>query len=91
MNRLEELRERIDRREACVGVVGLGYVGLPLALEFAKAGCPVVGFDLEWSNGTGPIGETFHLFDRLNITPLPMVVGGVEVRVEVLGDGMKVT
>jgi UDP-N-acetyl-D-glucosamine dehydrogenase len=47
MNRLEELRERIDRREACVGVVGLGYVGLPLALEFAKAGFPVVGFDLD--------------------------------------------
>jgi UDP-N-acetyl-D-glucosamine dehydrogenase len=47
MSRLEELRERIDAREARIGVIGLGYVGLPLAVEFAKAGFPVVGFDLD--------------------------------------------
>ncbi|GAG37614.1 unnamed protein product, partial [marine sediment metagenome] len=38
MSRLEELSGRIDSRQARIGVVGLGYVGLPLALEFAKAG-----------------------------------------------------
>ena len=38
MNRLEDLRDRIESREAVIGVVGLGYVGLPLAVEFAKAG-----------------------------------------------------
>ncbi len=34
----QELRRRIDTRTARVGVVGLGYVGLPLAVEFARAG-----------------------------------------------------
>jgi UDP-N-acetyl-D-glucosamine dehydrogenase len=47
MSRLQELHERIASREAHIGVVGLGYVGLPLALEFAKAGFRVTGFDLD--------------------------------------------
>jgi UDP-N-acetyl-D-glucosamine dehydrogenase len=46
MTRLRELEDRIEFREARVGVVGLGYVGLPLALEFAKAGFRVTGFEL---------------------------------------------
>jgi UDP-N-acetyl-D-glucosamine dehydrogenase len=41
------LRERIASRTARVGVVGLGYVGLPLALEFAKAGFSVTGIDIQ--------------------------------------------
>ena len=40
------LEEKIRNREARVGVVGLGYVGLPLAVEFAKAGFKVTGIDL---------------------------------------------
>jgi UDP-N-acetyl-D-glucosamine dehydrogenase len=47
MTRLTELGGLIERREARIGVIGLGYVGLPLALEFAKAGFRVVGFDLD--------------------------------------------
>ena len=47
MNRLLELRERIESREARIGVIGLGYVGLPLSIEFAKAGFRVTGFDLD--------------------------------------------
>lgn len=38
--------ERINSKEARVGVIGLGYVGLPLAVEFAKAGFDVTGIDL---------------------------------------------
>ena len=41
------LAERISEREATVGVIGLGYVGLPLAIECARAGFPVVGFDVD--------------------------------------------
>jgi UDP-N-acetyl-D-glucosamine dehydrogenase len=37
---------KIKERTACVGVVGLGYVGLPLAVEFAKAGFRVIGYDV---------------------------------------------
>ncbi|MCK8114598.1 nucleotide sugar dehydrogenase [Anaerosoma tenue] len=40
------LKERIESGEAVLGVVGLGYVGLPLALEMAKAGHKVVGFEV---------------------------------------------
>jgi UDP-N-acetyl-D-glucosamine dehydrogenase len=41
------LHERIANRTAKVGVVGLGYVGLPLAVEFAQAGFSVTGIDLD--------------------------------------------
>ncbi len=47
MSRLEELSARIASREAHVGVIGLGYVGLPLVVEFAKAGFHVTGFDID--------------------------------------------
>jgi UDP-N-acetyl-D-glucosamine dehydrogenase len=42
----DALSEKIRSRTARVGVVGLGYVGLPLAVEFAKAGFSVTGIDL---------------------------------------------
>ncbi len=47
MSRLKELAQRIDSREARIGVIGLGYVGLPLSVEFAKAGFDVTGFDID--------------------------------------------
>jgi len=40
------LKEKIESREARFGVVGLGYVGLPLAVEFAKKGFKTTGFDV---------------------------------------------
>ena len=47
MTPAERLRDRIERREAVVCVVGLGYVGLPLAVTFAEAGFRVVGVDTD--------------------------------------------
>jgi UDP-N-acetyl-D-glucosamine dehydrogenase len=41
------LIERIQEREACIGIVGLGYVGLPLLLEFAGKGFKTVGLDVD--------------------------------------------
>src|ERR1700737_4065207 len=43
----ERLLSRINARTAKVGVVGLGYVGLPLAETFAWGGYPVLGFDVD--------------------------------------------
>jgi UDP-N-acetyl-D-glucosamine dehydrogenase len=43
----EALGARIERRSALVAVLGLGYVGLPLALRLAEAGFPVLGFDVD--------------------------------------------
>jgi UDP-N-acetyl-D-glucosamine dehydrogenase len=45
----EALRNKIASRTARVGIVGLGYVGLPLAVEFAQAGYHVVGVDVQAS------------------------------------------
>jgi UDP-N-acetyl-D-glucosamine dehydrogenase len=42
-----ELLKRIENKQARLGVIGLGYVGLPLAIEFARAGFHVVGFDVD--------------------------------------------
>ena len=41
------LMERIESREATVGIIGMGYVGLPLVREFCKAGFKAVGFDID--------------------------------------------
>ena len=47
MNHSETLRRKIETHQAHVGVVGLGYVGLPLVVEFAHAGFCVTGIDVE--------------------------------------------
>lgn len=41
------LRQRLTDRQASIGVVGLGYVGLPLLRAFFRAGFPVIGFDVD--------------------------------------------
>src|SRR5436305_5676563 len=40
------LVDKFETRKATVGIVGLGYVGLPLAIEFAKVGLRVIGYDV---------------------------------------------
>jgi UDP-N-acetyl-D-glucosamine dehydrogenase len=44
---VEQLRQKIETRKARTGVVGLGYVGLPLAVELAHAGFSVTGIDID--------------------------------------------
>ncbi|TMB04201.1 MAG: nucleotide sugar dehydrogenase, partial [Deltaproteobacteria bacterium] len=41
------LLDKIEARQAVVGICGLGYVGLPLALTFGEKGFPVIGFDID--------------------------------------------
>lgn len=43
----EKMLQKIEKKEIVVGVVGLGYVGLPLAVEKAKAGFKTIGFDVQ--------------------------------------------
>src|SRR5271170_166006 len=43
----QSLETKIANRTAKVGVIGLGYVGLPLSLMYTKAGFPVTGFDID--------------------------------------------
>lgn len=42
-----QLIEKIQTKQAFIGIIGLGYVGLPLAIEFCKAGFQVTGFDID--------------------------------------------
>ena len=49
MSTLDTLKERISSGSAVVGVYGLGYVGLPLALRFSEVGIKVIGFDIDVS------------------------------------------
>ena len=47
MDHKQELLGKIEDRQAVVAIAGLGYVGLPLAVEFANAGFPVLGLDVD--------------------------------------------
>ncbi|UCG22612.1 MAG: nucleotide sugar dehydrogenase [Chloroflexota bacterium] len=59
---LEQLRRQIESKDAIVGVIGLGYVGLPVAATFAGAGFSVIGVDIkpervrQINKGQNPIG-----------------------------------
>lgn len=47
MNYKKELLVKIENKSAVIGIIGLGYVGLPLALEFAKKNFQTIGFDID--------------------------------------------
>ncbi|HEY8577359.1 MAG TPA: nucleotide sugar dehydrogenase [Devosia sp.] len=44
---LSDLLQKIENRDAVIGIVGLGYVGLPLALRFAEVGYKIIGLDID--------------------------------------------
>ena len=44
---LTELLNKLNNRDATIGIVGMGYVGLPLALRFSEVGYTVIGFDID--------------------------------------------
>ena len=50
-NPVDALREQLKNRQAKVGIIGLGYVGLPLARAFATQGVTVLGFDVRYAEG----------------------------------------
>jgi UDP-N-acetyl-D-glucosamine dehydrogenase len=57
------LLARIDDRSAVTAVIGLGYVGLPLAMEFCDAGFTVVGYDVSERTVNGLMNGTSHIQD----------------------------
>ncbi len=71
-----KLRERIKNRTARVGVLGLGYVGLPLAVEFAKAGFEVTGIDVQKSKVDQFNAGDSYVKDVKNSTFQPLVESG---------------
>jgi UDP-N-acetyl-D-glucosamine dehydrogenase len=57
------LLKRIEDRSATVGIIGLGYVGLPLAVEFAKGGFKVIGYDVSERVVRGLMEGRSHIQD----------------------------
>jgi UDP-N-acetyl-D-glucosamine dehydrogenase len=85
----EGFRERVATRDLRIGIVGLGYAGLPLALAFAETGFPVVGIDLDEERVAAvnagrsylvdvPDGRYAHAGGRLSATSDFAVVGGLD-------------
>ncbi len=74
---LQSLLSRIDSKTARVGVIGLGYVGLPLAVVFAEAGLQVVGVDVNERVTTGINEGRSHVEDIPNERLAPLVEAGL--------------
>jgi UDP-N-acetyl-D-glucosamine dehydrogenase len=70
------LERKIKDRTARIGIVGLGYVGLPLAVEFARAGFRVVGIDLDGRKCRSVNAGVSHIEDVSIATLKPLVRDG---------------
>src|SRR5580658_6826775 len=70
------LEEKIKSRRARVGVVGLGYVGLPLAVEYAKAGFTVTGIDVNEEKVRRVNAGDSYVGDISSATLAPLVESG---------------
>jgi UDP-N-acetyl-D-glucosamine dehydrogenase len=70
------LEEKIRSRRARVGIVGLGYVGLPLAVEFAKAGFTVTGIDISEEKVRRVNAGDSYIADIPSSTLAPLVEAG---------------
>lgn len=82
----DSLATRLAARDATVGVIGLGYVGLPLAISFAEVGYRVFGFDVADHVVSGLNAGKSHIDD---VTPArigPLVTKGVFRATSAVGD-----
>jgi UDP-N-acetyl-D-glucosamine dehydrogenase len=73
----QQLRAKISNRDAHIGVVGLGYVGLPLAVEFAQAGFRVTGIDLDSARVRALRAGRSHVEDIASSVLAPLVRSGL--------------
>src|SRR5207253_9868289 len=63
MKPAEDLRLEIESNTAVAGVVGLGYVGLPLSIELARSGFRTIGFDVSQKVVDGINDGVSHVLD----------------------------
>jgi UDP-N-acetyl-D-glucosamine dehydrogenase len=71
-----ELLDRIRSRKACTGVIGLGYVGLPLAIEFAHAGFRAIGIDIDQRKVDAVNAGTSYIVDTASEEVASLVTTG---------------
>ncbi len=56
-----ELKQRLENKDSIIGIIGMGYVGLPLALRYAEVGYKVIGFDIDRSKiDSLNAGKSYH-------------------------------
>jgi UDP-N-acetyl-D-glucosamine dehydrogenase len=72
----QQLLQRLNGRTATVGIIGLGYVGLPLAVEFAEAGFNVIGLDLDASKVNQLNSGESYIIDIPTERMAPLVKAG---------------
>ncbi|MEP7345185.1 MAG: nucleotide sugar dehydrogenase [Gemmatimonadaceae bacterium] len=72
----DQLLKKIQDRTAVVGVVGLGYVGLPLAMEFAQAGFTVIGYDVSQGTVDALMNGKSHIHDVPHAAVASQVAAG---------------
>ncbi|MBF0144440.1 MAG: nucleotide sugar dehydrogenase [Magnetococcales bacterium] len=65
----DRLIDRIRKRESVIGILGLGYVGLPLVLRFLEEGFPVVGFDVD-GRKVEMLAEGTSYIKHISVAPL---------------------
>ncbi|MEJ2205103.1 MAG: nucleotide sugar dehydrogenase [Gemmatimonadota bacterium] len=73
----DRMLERFHSGDVVVGIVGLGYVGVPLAVEIARAGIRVVGFDVKESVVEGVNRGESHIQDAPTTELAPLVAAGL--------------
>jgi len=73
------IREKINNNQEVIGIIGLGYVGLPLAVAFAQAGLQVIGFDLSQEK-VDKINRGENYIKDIRDAALKEVVNGVFFR-----------
>jgi UDP-N-acetyl-D-glucosamine dehydrogenase len=84
----EELLAKVPSRKARIGVIGLGYVGLPLVVEYARAGFHVVGIDVDETKVANVNAGRSHVEDIAARELRPLVRRGlVEARTSYRGCG----
>ena len=76
MSHEQQLLQKARDRSAVIGIVGLGYVGLPLAVEMARAGYRVLGFDVNARAVEGITAGRSHVQDIPSETLGPLVRSG---------------
>lgn len=74
---MDSIIQKIEQRKTKVGIIGLGYVGLPLALEFCKAGFSVTGIDLDKRKITSIENGKSYIEDSTDEEILTAVKGGM--------------
>ncbi|WP_062237726.1 nucleotide sugar dehydrogenase [Fictibacillus sp. FJAT-27399] len=75
----KQLLNKIETKEAVIGVVGLGYVGLPLAVEKAKAGYKVIGFDVQ-ENRVEMVNDGINYIGDVVDEELAMLTSSKQIR-----------